>query len=395
MAKLGVDILSGLIHGMQTVALTIYHWVQSYVYRPIVDFFVAAVTWLPAHGADTLIGFLRGALSISRSINPWFNSNVRQPVLGFFAGAFSWLVHAGSDLIGGLVNGATSALSAIGSWASKVYDAVVGAIKSIFGIKSPSTVFHTLGGHMMQGLMNGLLSGQSILDSVVKKVFSSPLDAAKALIKKGFNLVSIGGKDILSFFSSLGGDILSMLGLSSKGGNTGASSASAATAQAYAASQLGSYGWGSDQMAPLLKLWNQESGWNSYAVNPSSGAAGIAQSLGHGAVTLGDYQGQINWGLGYIRSVYGDPANAWAHEVAYNWYDSGGWLPPGLSLAMNGTGRPERILSHQDAANRQGGDLHVHLHNDGVIGSQRELNDWLVASLQDLKRNGRLRGLVG
>jgi hypothetical protein len=130
-------------------------------------------------------------------------------------------------------------------------------------------------------------------------------------------------------------------------GDTGASTSSAATAQAYAASQLAAYGWGADQMSPLVKLWNQESGWNANAVNRSSGAAGIAQSLGHGPVALGDYMGQINWGLNYIRGRYGSPAGAWSHEVADNWYDSGGWLPPG---PYNGTGRPEAVLTPDESA---------------------------------------------
>jgi TP901 family phage tail tape measure protein len=106
-------------------------------------------------------------------------------------------------------------------------------------------------------------------------------------------------------------------------GDTGARTRSAAVAQAYAASQLGRFGWGPGQMGPLIMLWNQESGWSAYAVNQSSGAAGIAQSLGHGPVTLGDYVGQINWGLGYIKSTYLSPAGAWAHEQAFNWYGNG------------------------------------------------------------------------
>jgi len=51
---------------------------------------------------------------------------------------------------------------------------------------------------------------------------------------------------------------------------------------------------------------------------------------------------QIMWGLGYIRSWYGSPA-AYAHSNAVNWYDQCGFVPPGLSLAYNGTGKPERI----------------------------------------------------
>ena len=57
----------------------------------------------------------------------------------------------------------------------------------------------------------------------------------------------------------------------------------------------------------LIKLWNQESGWSAYAVNPSSGAYGIPQSLGHGhPYNLGDYKAQIEWGINYIAGRYGN-----------------------------------------------------------------------------------------
>lgn len=125
-----------------------------------------------------------------------------------------------------------------------------------------------------------------------------------------------------------------------------AKNGSAAQAQAYAAGQLAKYGWGPEQMPPLIKLWNQESGWDDTIVNKKSGAAGIPQALGHGHVfDLGDYVAQVDWGLGYIKGRYGDPDAAWAHEVSHNWYDSGGWLPPGVTAVHNDTGLPEAVLT--------------------------------------------------
>jgi hypothetical protein len=108
----------------------------------------------------------------------------------------------------------------------------------------------------------------------------------------------------------------------SASGDTSTHSASAKEAQAYAKSLLAQYGWDDEgNWESLLKLWNQESGWNANAVNPSSGAAGIPQALGHGHVfDLGDYKAQIQWGLNYIRDRYGSPNAAWAHEVSHNWY---------------------------------------------------------------------------
>ena len=88
--------------------------------------------------------------------------------------------------------------------------------------------------------------------------------------------------------------------------------------QAYAFSQFSKYGWGTDQQAPLVSLWNKESGWNQNAVNPSSGAAGIPQDITGNM--HGGWKGQIDWGLSYISGRYINPAGAWAHETANNWY---------------------------------------------------------------------------
>lgn len=79
----------------------------------------------------------------------------------------------------------------------------------------------------------------------------------------------------------------------------------------------------------LQALWTQESGWNANAVNSSSGAYGIPQSLGHGhPYALGDAAAQIAWGLNYIKGRYGNPIAAEQHERSFNWYRKGGRVIP-------------------------------------------------------------------
>ena len=110
--------------------------------------------------------------------------------------------------------------------------------------------------------------------------------------------------------------------------STGGVAVDPAAAQAYARSALGSYGWGSDQFSCLVSLWTQESGWRANALNSSSGAYGIPQSLPAEkmAVAGADWRTnantQIDWGLAYIKSAYGSPCGAWGHEMSVNphWY---------------------------------------------------------------------------
>lgn len=86
------------------------------------------------------------------------------------------------------------------------------------------------------------------------------------------------------------------------------------------------YNWGSTQFQCLSTLWQAESGWNHRADNPSSGAYGIPQSLpGNKMAQAGsdwrtNPETQINWGLSYIKSRYGNPCGALNHFYRFHWY---------------------------------------------------------------------------
>lgn len=67
-------------------------------------------------------------------------------------------------------------------------------------------------------------------------------------------------------------------------------------------------------------------------------------------------------------------------------FDSGGFWPSG-TLGANMSGRTEYV---KPAGAGRGGDIHIHLHNDGVIGSQDELDRWLATSVTRLKRQKKL-----
>jgi len=87
-----------------------------------------------------------------------------------------------------------------------------------------------------------------------------------------------------------------------------------------------SRGWGSGEFSCLVALWSRESGWNSQAENPQSGAYGIPQALpaskmaSAGADWATNPETQIRWGLGYIDARYGTPCEAWGHSERKGWY---------------------------------------------------------------------------
>jgi hypothetical protein len=143
-------------------------------------------------------------------------------------------------------------------------------------------------------------------------------DTAQAVLKGNLNLTdseTIAGVDATGAAAG-----------SPAAGNTSAPNAGAASNQALAkqlATQMGHADWTTGQAwADWVSLWNQESGWNIDAANPTSDARGIAQNInGYGpGYEQGNATSQITWGINYIAQRYGSPVMAWAHERADNWY---------------------------------------------------------------------------
>ncbi|MCL5291544.1 MAG: hypothetical protein M1548_03320 [Actinobacteria bacterium] len=70
---------------------------------------------------------------------------------------------------------------------------------------------------------------------------------------------------------------------------------------------------------PVEEIVNRESGGDPYAVNLSSGAAGLFQRVPGDSIVLGDIVGQVRDGVTYIRETYG------TSEAALAWWNGHGW----------------------------------------------------------------------
>lgn len=120
---------------------------------------------------------------------------------------------------------------------------------------------------------------------------------------------------------------------SSLPGSTGARPA-VAGAQAAVYQAMLDAGFPASEWSPLKNIVDRESGWNPTAKNPSSGAYGLFQFLGHQNDQygqLGGYSGdpaqEAVAGMQYIKDRYGSPSAAWAHWQANGSYANGGVLP--------------------------------------------------------------------
>lgn len=177
---------------------------------------------------------------------------------------------------------------------------------------------------------------------------------------------------------------------------SGIGMAGISNAGAYAAlmSAAAKVGWTGGLWQDLVSLEMREAGFNLGIVNSSSGAAGIAQFI----QGFGEYYqyggnpysaaGQAVAMVNYIIQRYGNPANAWAHEVNYGWYDRGGFLKPGLNIAMNGTGRDEPVGA------AIGGGQDITIHNVIQLDGKTLYEGLQPHALRHAMRNGGRNGMT-
>ncbi len=98
------------------------------------------------------------------------------------------------------------------------------------------------------------------------------------------------------------------------------------TAQSTAYNMMASFGFDpKTEFGCLDNIYTRESGWR-YTAENASGAYGIPQALpGSKMASAGaDWQTnpatQIRWGLGYIKSTYGTPCDAWSFWEGHGYY---------------------------------------------------------------------------
>ncbi|MEU4168858.1 phage tail tape measure protein [Streptomyces sp. NPDC026665] len=347
----GRALVGGFKSGATAGAKAVGSFMWRSIGKPTVDAFSGAGKWLWSAGKWLVSGLKSGTVSAAKGLAGWSNRTIARPIIGAFKGAGSWLMKAGGYLLSGLKSGIVGAIKGIGGWLWKnLVSPIISAVKHFFGIRSPSRVFMGIGGHLVGGLMKGMATTSGT--AIAKKIFGDLPHALSRIVHKGLVSVKKLPRKALDALSSIGDSI--GLGDNSTSGS----------AQQFAQAALKSYGWGPSQWPALKALWNGESGWNYRATNASSGAYGIPQALpaskmaSAGSDWKTNAATQIKWGLGYIKSRYGSPANAWSQWQARSphWYAKGtrgaakglAWVGEKGAELVNFKGG-EDVLNHHDS----------------------------------------------
>ncbi|MGW1000482.1 phage tail tape measure protein [Streptomyces sp. NPDC002520] len=327
--QIGVNLAKSLLSGINNALADVGSWLKKHLVDPVVGwvksgFGIASPSKVFAGiGRNLVAGLKGGILGAAAGIGSWMWRHTGSPVVNAFKGAGGWLKSKGAALVSGLKSGVSGAMKGIGRWIKgTVVDPVVGAVKRFFGIKSPSRVFMSIGGHLVSGLIKGMAKANGT--TIAKKIFGSMPKALAAIARKGLVSIASLPSKALKALGGLGGDILGLLGLGGGGGGSSANQKIGATLAALR-------GWAGPQWTALRALWNGESGWNEKALNASSGAYGIPQSLpaskmaSAGSDWKTNPATQIKWGLSYIASRYGNPVNAYSAWLSRSphWYAKG------------------------------------------------------------------------
>ncbi len=282
----------------------------------IVGIFQVAIDLLSGHWSKAWTDFKNIFIQIWNNIKAYLGTVLAALVKAVLT-IGPEMLNAGKQILQDLWDGMKSIAGGLLSWVGNFAKKIRNAVSSFFQNASPSRLMYNEGKYIVLGMEKG------IQDHAHKAVA-----AAKAASQK----------------------VAAAAGSPGPGG--GAPGANAALARKlYPA-------WGSGaEWAAWNNVAMRESGWNQFARNPSSGAYGIPQALPPGKMGAAanppqsNPTAQIEWMISYIKSVYGDPIGAWNHELSQGWYDKGGWLPTGASIAINNTGRPERVMGPSDAVN--------------------------------------------
>jgi hypothetical protein len=144
-----------------------------------------------------------------------------------------------------------------------------------------------------------------------------------------------------------------------------------------------------------------ESGGNPRAQNPTSSASGLYQMIdgtwrAYGGSTAHAKDASVAEQNAvadrYVAARYGSWENAQRFWMAHHYYDRGGYLMPGTTMATNATGTPERVLSPTET--RAYDQAPTGRHDSALIAELRTQNQQLRALRGDVDQGGYFGALI-
>ena len=193
---------------IKSVTVAVWNWIKSFVTTVLNG--LKAVIQLQLGLISRIVGSVLSTVESTFS-RVWGTikstvSNGASAILRTVQNLGGQLISAGASAINNLLSGMASVLKNVGGWIkAHVVDPIVNAVKSFFGIHSPSTVMEGLGESVTEGFIGGIVKQNPL--TIAKKVFGSIPAALGGLVTKGLvDIAKLPGK-ALSALGNIGGAI--------------------------------------------------------------------------------------------------------------------------------------------------------------------------------------------
>ncbi len=149
----------------------------------------------------------------------------------------------------------------------------------------------------------------------------------------------------------------------------------------------------SKALAPSVKKWKAEESWNAWTIGNISKMLGYSDAE-RAKLAAAAHAAAIAGGAGITRTFGGDATDTTGEflKAALSPFSGGGLvadrgttLAPGWNARFNGLGRPEPLVPAGG-----GGAATVNVHFHGPVGSQAELEQWLMKGINKAAQHGKL-----
>lgn len=189
------------------------------VFNSVLNFVRGVFNWI----RDTIIAPIRSAYNTIAGIV----GNIKDSIVGGIRNAINSVgnfvrdaINAGKNLIDGIVRGVSGAKDAVVNKVKEIASGALDAVKSFFGIKSPSRVMAQMGEYMMQGMQNGIQrAGQAVVSAA-----TTISDRISNGMQSSLSNVSQGARNVVGVYRGMYGQ-LNAMNMASAGALAGSVSA--------------------------------------------------------------------------------------------------------------------------------------------------------------------------
>jgi len=178
----------------------------------VINIVIQVLTWLVTTISGAVVGAWNAISKFWNNVVNAFNgikdaiSTAITTAINSIGGFITNAVNAGKNLIDGIAKGISDAKDAVFNKIKEICSGALDAVKSFFGIKSPSRVMASMGDYMMQGMQNGIeRAGGAVVDAA-----TTIADKISTGMSNSLQNVSDGAQSVVGVYSGMYGQLNAM-----------------------------------------------------------------------------------------------------------------------------------------------------------------------------------------